>query len=262
MIKYIVLLAISLSSLISKDILVFSAISKEKPTKMIADYKEFLNYVGNYIDKKIIFEFVADYNELTDRLSSGNIDLAYLGPLPYADIKSKNSSIVPVVTFLDKSGSAFYTCSIIGLKKYNTKLENIQKIATSQSLSTCGPMNVNIAYQGSKLPQINTKTSHVDAIVSLLTGEANGASVQTSIAKKYLWHGMDILWESSSYPSFLLVANKKTIDKDIYEKIQVALTTTNQKLTSSWGDNIKWGAIKANEDTYSQIIDIAKRYHK
>jgi phosphonate transport system substrate-binding protein len=250
----------------AKDTLVFSAISKEKPTKMIAEYKSFLDYIGKEIGQKIEFEFVADYNELTNKLSQGEIDLAYLGPLPYADIKSKNNSIVPIVTFLDKNGQAFYTCSILGLTTHNKKIDDIKRISTSQSLSTCGPMNVNLAYQNKNLPVISTKTSHIDAIVSTLTGESNGASVQTSIAKKYLWHGLTILWESPKYPSFVLVSNQKTINNEIYNKIQKALINidiknpAHQQLVSSWGDNIKWGAVSATEDTYKYIIDMAKKY--
>ncbi len=248
----------------------FAPIPKESVETIEKGYKPFLNWLSKQTGDKYTLVMTLDYKDLTSKIEKGEIDMAYLGPLPYAIIKQHINSIVPIVKFLDESGKPTYTCSIIVRANSNIKslkeLEN-KKISLTQKYSTCGYYNAKIAFdqEGIPLSQYSFAGSHSKVAFNVTTGTSDGGSLQTSYYNKYQYLGLRKIYESKPLPGFLIAVNKNKIDSNKISAIKKAITTlsplTNPKdreITKDWIDNIRYGAVEAKEEDYAAIIHNAK----
>jgi phosphonate transport system substrate-binding protein len=211
-----------------------------------------------------------DYRDLTNKIKNGEIDIAYLGPLPYALIRQHTNSVIPVVKFLDKKASSGYTCSVIAHKNFGVesiKDLNGKKISLPQKFSTCGYYSAKIAFDanGLKFDNYSFDGNHANVALSVLLGEKEGGSLQTTYFDKYAYLGLKKIYESEKLPGFLLAANKQKLSNEKIAQIKNAIVKlsplTNNKdkqTTQNWGENIKYGAVDANEQEYATIVEKLK----
>ncbi len=236
-----------------------------------AIYKQFepvRKYLEQITKRKVVFKYFDKYSYLLEDFIDGNIDIAYLGPLPYVELQKKYPNVTPLVTFRETSGQSGYTCSLIALSENNFDLSTItqKKIALTQPLSTCGYLSVNGLLQkhGSDLEANNYRylERHDAVALAVVRAEFDIGGVKTAIARKYQHLGLQILEETETLPGFALVSNTTTVTTELAATIRKAFTTLeptgkDKEMLSNWGKKLANGtvpAIDAHYDIIRQLI--------
>lgn len=249
------------STLYAHWVIRFAPLPMESSQKVLNDYKDLINYLENEIDMKVEFVYSTSYEELIDNFLQKKIDVTFLGPLPYAYLLSKDDSSVALAQFLGQGGSAKYTCTLFTRKGVDINLDNLKdkKIGLTQKFSTCGYLFAQTALlkNNSSLSKNKYKYtgSHSNAILSVLLNESEIGSAKTSIVEKYLHLGIKPIVHSDLYPSFVLVANSKTISDQVMQKLTKALSKIKAKknITKSWNDKFKNGVIDVDYKMYKDM---------
>lgn len=241
-----------------KNTINFAPLPMQKASKNIHDFVPISAYLNvklninvNYIQKK-------NYQDILDSFIKGEIDIAYLGPLPLVSLKQQYKHIKPIITFKQKNGSDKYKCILAKFKNDNFNPKKIFKVALTQPLSTCGyfmtqkllkeKFNVDLHKQ-----RYNYTMSHSNAILSALSGEYLIAGAKDGIAKRYDSVGMQIIAQSEYLPGFSLVANTKTLSEEQIQNIQDTFLSIPKDIYSSWKGITSRGFIKANIEDYDNI---------
>lgn len=150
---HIVLILSFFSTLYAKDTLTFAPLPMENIKTVFIQFNPMIKYLEKKLNKKIILDYNNNYADILKKIIEKKIDIAYLGPLPYIELKEKYPSTIPLVHFKSSDGKIFYTCSIITFGTSDTRIENIinKKIALTQPLSTCGYLSVDALLKNQKI---------------------------------------------------------------------------------------------------------------
>lgn len=242
--------------------LIFSPLPM-KDTKTI--HFQFLPMI-RYLEKKLKIEIKIDHNntydEIIKKFTLGKIDLAYLGPLPYLSLEKEYSYALPLVNFKNKKGESSYTCSLVSFISNYDSIEDIKntKIALTQPLSTCGYLFV---YDILKSFVTNIEENkykylerHDNVALSIIRDEFKFGGLKTDIAKEYYHLGLKELKRSKPMPNFVLVANSKTLNKNLILDIKKSLISVDKNELSSWDETIKYGVKETNIKDYTYLRNL------
>jgi len=262
---FVVLVFLCVSQLFAQNIK-FAPLPKEKAETLEKDYKPFLAWLSKETGDEYELVMSVDYPDLINKIKSGEIDIAYLGPLPYALIRQHTDSVSPIVKFLDKKANSSYTCSIVVEK--NSGIKSVKelygkKISLPQKYSTCGYYSASIAFNEQNL-EVNNYSfdgNHANVALSVLLGESKGGSLQTTYFDKYAYLGLEKIYESGKLPGFLLAANKQKLSNEKIAQIKNTITKLSplsnerdKKITQNWGETIKYGATSTTEQEYADVV--------
>jgi len=265
----------TISPLLSeKPTFVFAPLPMEKVEEVMRQYRPMLDYIGEELGWKIRMSYSTDYGEMLRKITSGKVDFAYLGPLPYVMLKEQYPHIKPLVRFLNSRGEEFYTCSlmvrddedILGLEQLKG-----HKIALTQPLSTCGYL---MSASMLNTSGIDIKTmpyyyagSHANSVLSVVLGEADIGGMKTAIGRRYRHLGVHLIARSKPLPGFVLVANTKTVGPDVQQKLQSLLLGLDPFLepddafiTRLWGKNLRNGCVPANDQDFLEIKKLLRKF--
>ncbi len=233
------------------------------------NFGTFADYLSQQINCPVELVLKKNYRMILDELLADRIDLAYLGPLPFVLLTEKDPDFVPVVRFVDKTGQSTYTCCLAAFSGDHINLDSDHPLLVSltQPYSTCGYlMSEKLLNQhhytlsdGSYIYSGN----HSESALDVLRGATQVAGLKTSIAEKYHHLGLRILEQSTPLPGFVLVANPRTVPKELIEKIRSQLlslepqhSTTDAETTHLWGESIRYGATEVDSSDYDVIRDL------
>lgn len=239
---------------------------------IIQQYTPFAKYLSKNTGQQVELIYHQSYQELLNELIKDNIDLAYLGPLPYVMLRKSDPNFVPVVRFVDANGKSTYTCSLVTFSRDLSALSSSSKlpVALTQPFSTCGYLMTEDLLNRRGLSLENTPYyytgKHSECALDVIRGKASVAGIKTSIGKQYKNLGVQFADQSAPLPGFLLVANPRTLSLDTIDRIRKSLLNLDPlnnpedaKTTKSWGAGIRYGAIPAYNDDYQAIIDKLKK---
>ncbi|MEN8141154.1 MAG: PhnD/SsuA/transferrin family substrate-binding protein [Thermodesulfobacteriota bacterium] len=260
-------LLFTLSSSCPAGQLTFAPLPMEQKEKVLRQIAPMLRFVEQDLGSTITISYHSDYATILSDFQTGKIDLAFLGPLPYVELRQAYPEAEPVVRFLNGQGKDTYTCSIItGIESGLATLQPLKDkgIGLTQPHSTCGYLaTAHLLEQAGlsiKQSKFRYTGSHQEVALTVIRGEFAGGGIKTSIGKKYAHLGLRFLAESKPLPGFLLVANGKTMSVSDIEKIRNSLLTlkplTNEKhrvLTRGWGKNVRNGATTVIDSDYDVI---------
>lgn len=248
--------------LFSKDVLVFAPLPILNKKDVYEDFYPMIKLLEKKLNKKIVFFYSENYENILEEFKKSQIDLAYLGPLPYLKLQEQCEFLEPLVFFKNENDSKFYTCSLVKF----TKSENIKKVALTQPLSTCGYLAVN-SLLNNKLQDYKYKYlgKHDEVALSIIKGEYDIGGVKTSIVKDYYHLGLEEISRTDNLPGFTLVGNSKTLSKNELNELQNILLNINKQEYSTWGKEIKYGMEKVFDEDYDELrkmfknLDIPKK---
>lgn len=267
-----ILFAFCLFSLASAQPIRFAPLPMLAKSEVEKNFQPFAHYLSTITATDVETIYYENYHTLLDGLINDQIDLAYLGPLPYVSLIQQDSSYVPVVRFVNQDGDATYTCSLVSFDSTLSSLGSavLPIVALTQPRSTCGYL---VTEQ--MLQQLHTSLDvlpyyyagqHSTCALEVLRGNAQFAGMKTSIARQYRNLGLTILAESDPLPGFLLVANPRTIDGDTIRIIQTSLlqmkpsaTPSGAVTTANWGKMIRYGAIPVRSSDYDVVRQMVDR---
>ncbi|MEW6514867.1 MAG: PhnD/SsuA/transferrin family substrate-binding protein [Pseudomonadota bacterium] len=245
--------------------LAFAPLPMESPETVSTQWKPLLDYLGKSLGEPVRIEYSDDYGKILDKFRAGKLDLAYLGPLPYVTLKEKFPAATPVVHFNEQNGQPTYSCAIVALEERKLALKNIKglRIALTQPLSTCGYLSTDglLRRAGSDLEKNRYRylDKHDAVALAVARGDYDAGGLKTAIGRKYLHLGLMVLAESPPLPSFALIANGTRLSAERIEQIRQALTRAQPGTTKSWGDNIRHGAVPANDRDYDAVRQLRGR---
>lgn len=258
----IILLLLIYSTINAKDTLVFAPLPIENRKTLFTQFDPMIKYLEGQLDKKIIIDYNKNYSDILEKFKQKKIDIAYLGPLPYIELKKYYSPALPLVHFNNSNGNKFYTCSLVTFATNDITIKNIKnkKIALTQPLSTCGYLSVEALLKESNNSLNHNKYKYIgrhDSVaLSIIRGKYDFGGVKSSIAKKYSNLGLKELSKTSLLPSFTLVGNQKTISKKTLQKLVNVLKNTNKEELEKWGENISYGCSAAADEDYDSLREL------
>jgi phosphonate transport system substrate-binding protein len=230
----------------------------------------FVRYLSAQTGRAIQVVHFVDYADLLKSFGAGEIDLAYLGPLPYAVISQRFKKITPIACFREQDGESRYTCSLVAYGESDIDLSapGAVHIGLTQPYSTCGYLAVSqmLASVGQDLgrPPISFSYagSHTEAALGVVQGRYDLAGVKTAVANHYRHLNLKTLAVSRPFPGFGLFANNETVDGATILRLRDALLRldprhieADRQLVSSWGESLRNGAVVAEQCDYSGVID-------
>ncbi len=224
-------------------------------------------YLSSAIGERIEIAYYADYRQVVTALRDGDVQLAVLGPLPYAMARREQRAITPLVRFLESNGEEFYTCTLFVRRESSIREISSFKdlnISLPQKMSTCGYFAAEGILRSYSLSIKQNRFfyagSHSNVILSVLLAESEAGVVKTSIFRQYIHHGLVPLAESKPYPGFVLASLEHGLLETQKDKIIRALTVLNprtnlrdKKLMASWSPELRYGAIRANPEDYTPM---------
>lgn len=249
----------------ARPVLRFSPLPMESPQKVMLQFKPMWLYLEQQLGVEIQVEYVHDYGELLQKMQDGQIDFAYLGPLPYVTLKNRFDAAVPLVHFKEADGSPFYTCSLIMTKqtKDNLKALKGKRIALTQPLSTCGYLSTNFLLQETAgISMEDTKYRYVDrhdeVALSVVRGDFEAGGIKSAIGTKYEGLGLMMAGKTQPLPGFGLVVNSVTVPKPLIDRMRDAMINVPEETYKVWGDNIHDGVVSAKDSDYDVVREMLK----
>lgn len=234
-------------------------------------YRQFhpmTDYLAHCLDAEIQFTYCDSYRTVLDRFRRSEADLAYLGPLPYVELRASFADALPLVRFREAGGQATYTCALVTVADavFEPRFSTHRKIALTQPLSTCGYLStagLMHALGGDIEQNYYRYVKRHDAVaLSVVRGTFDAGGLKTAIARKYAHMGLDILAETPPLPGFALVANGRTLTPRQRDRIRDALLALDpdgrdHDRLAMWGDSIRNGAIPAADADYQVIRELS-----
>ncbi len=261
-------LALLISSVVSAETLYFAPLPMEQPEEVVKQFKPMLSYLERQLGVSIEIRFASSYEDVLAKFQKGEVDFAYLGPLPYVTLRDKFDQAVPVVHFLEKSGKPSYTCAVISAGNPLGSGVKGKKIALTQALSTCGYLSTDglLHKAGSSLEQNKYRYlgKHDAVAEAVASGEYDFGGIKTSIARNYEHLGVKVLAETAPIPSFALIANGKKLSSSRVESIRGALSRlkpegADKSLMSDWGANVRFGSVDAKDSDFDVVRQLRRR---
>ncbi len=237
--------------------------SKSTITKQ---FSPFVEYLSKNMGQQVELTYHRNYQDLLSKFIQDDIDLAYLGPLPYVMLIENDPDFVPVVRFVNASGESTYTCSLVTFDRDRSARLSLSKlpVALTQPFSTCGYLMTEGLLNRRGLSLNNTpyyySGEHSECALDVIRGKASVAGIKTSIGKRYKNLGLQFVEQSVLLPGFLLVANPRTLSADTIDRIRKSLLSldplnspADAEVTKPWGAGIRYGAVSAHETDYQLI---------
>lgn len=254
-----------LTLLLASDTIRFAPLPMQKAETVIQQYTPFLKHLEEETGTAFEISYSPNYDTLIEKFVRGEIDMAYLGPLPYVKLHRQFPYAKPLVRFLNSDGEADYTCCLIARSDSGISplyLSQAKRVALTQPSSTCGYLITEKILRKHDLSLSNTMFysytgSHSNSALSVILGNADIGGLKTSIAKRYLFHGITILEESDPIPGFALIYNSKTMDSHQADLIRDSLLSKQSQTEESvkqWGKQLQYGVVPASHSDYAYII--------
>lgn len=231
--------------------------SSVETTKIFLPFARHLHKITNRTIELIHF---TNYEDILLSLKTNQIDLAYLGPLPYSSISMKANNIKPLIGFYESDGSKGYHCVLIASSIDILNYHNLKgkKIDLTQPLSTCGyfmtsQLLEHVSANGIEDLKYRYVKKHTKVAQNVAKGKALLGGVKDDVAKRFESLGIRILRTSERLPGFVLVANTNTIPKEQIENLQKELLNTPKSIYSKWGKKISYGMFEAKSKDFEKI---------
>ncbi len=247
----------------------FSPLPMASLDQMTREYLPFLDYLEKRSGRPFELAYHASYDELLKALAAGEVDLAYLGPLPYVALTEQTDSIIPIVQLLDSKGASDYTCAIVHFADHPAHLVHSgrpHRVALTQPLSTCGYLSVE-QYLNTRGQSLESDSydyeytgSHENAAMGVILDEFDLGGVKTQIARRYQHLGLRIVGETDPVPGFVLVANREALGPELIDLIRESLLNLHPReneqdrnVVKAWSANLRYGARVVDDQAYENI---------
>lgn len=242
------------------------------PLPMVSQEAMVQEYIGpvRYLEEKagrpIELVYTKDYHSLIERFRRDEIDLAYVGPLPYVMLSHGLDAAAPLVRFLESDGRDSYTCALVvfGNNPLPPGGMSGKRLALPDPLSTCGDVGMGAILGQAGVPLRETQRSYLDrhdaVAMAVILDKADAGGLKTAIARKYASLGLKIVAESPPVPGFVLVANRHTVPAETRRLLREGLLALHPRDNPAdaermrgWGGNMRHGAVTSDETDFATL---------
>lgn len=257
-----VLVALALPSLCgASQPLRFAPLPMVSKETMVREFLGPVRYMAEQSGQAIDLIHTASYEELVERFRRDEIDLAYIGPLPYLMLTQDFDAAQPVARFLESNGQDGYTCAlaVFGDSPLYAAGMRGRRLALPDPLSTCGLASIGPMLREAGVAPEDTQLSYLgrhDAVaIAVVANEADAGGLKTAIARKYTSLGLRIVAESPPVPGFVLIANRHTVPEKIIERLRDAILKLPKASgsTHDWNNGWRYGAVPSTDADFDPL---------
>lgn len=240
----------------SAETLTFSPMLIDKPETVASRWRPTLDHLEKVLGANIRIVIQPDYGKIIEKFRQGEIDLAFLGPLPYLELKHSFPAAEPVAHIREADGRAKYTCAIVALAERRFAIAALRDktIALTQPLSTCGYLGTDgilrQAGSGLEYNRYRYLGSHENVALAVARGDYDAGGLKTVVGQRYEHLGVRVIAESEALPSFALIANARKLSPARIERIRKALVSVAPAMRAGWGGALQHGFESASDRDY------------
>lgn len=240
--------------------IVFAPLPLQSEESVFKTFAPMVHYLEKTLHVSISFHFRDSYEALLADIQHGRVDIAYLGPLPYIELKAHAPFVEPLVFFNEANGKPLYRCVLVASgESYEplSKLSSYHSFALTDPLSTCGYLSVSglLRDAGHSLDKQHFVYlgKHDEVALSVVKGRFDYGGVKSDVAQSYEHLGLDIVAQTDLIPSFALIANTQKLSIAFQKRIAEALLTAPKSEYHTWGKSINKGVSLASDDAYAPV---------
>jgi phosphonate transport system substrate-binding protein len=116
--------------------IVFAPLPLQSEESVFKTFAPMVHYLEKTLHVSISFHFSTSYEALLADIEKGSVDIAYLGPLPYIELKANASFVEPLIFFNEANGKPFYRCVLVA---WGPSYEPLSKLNTYHSFALTDP---------------------------------------------------------------------------------------------------------------------------
>lgn len=240
--------------------LIFAPMPLQNEENMFKIFSPMVHYLEKTLHVTISFHFSTSYKSFLEKIEENTIDIAYIGPLPYVELKKNASFVEPLVFFNEADGKPFYRCTLVAWgESYRplSKLSPYHSFALTEPLSTCGYLSVSnlLREAGQALEeQPFSYLGRQDKVaLSVVKGQFEYGGVKDEIAKTYAHLGLEVVAQTEPLPAFVLIANAQKLSPEFRNKITEALLYAPKSEYQTWGKGINKGVSLASDAAFDSV---------
>jgi phosphonate transport system substrate-binding protein len=248
--------------------LVFGTLPIAKPTKLLARYRDLVEYYAKALGQPVRLEIGKDYADAISKFQSGHYDFGFLGPSPYI-IATQTSPLgkenFQLAATLETQGKPYYHAVIIASAKDDSiqSLTDLsgKRFAFGSRLSTLSCyMPADMLMQAGVLDKLGSYkfVGKHDVVANAVTlGRFEGGGVKEGIYKKFK-DKVRIIAKSEPVWDFMIVAHKK-MPPALFEQLKQATLALKDPTILN---KIKVGAsgfVPTADSNYDNLRDVMKR---
>jgi phosphonate transport system substrate-binding protein len=248
-----------------KNMVHFGVIPRDNPRIMYEKYQPLLDYLSDQTPYFYELVLKKNYEETVRALGTGEIDLAFLGPLTYLEARAKYGAVCILKPRGADNRSAYRSVII---KKKESPIAGLgglkgKSVAFSATKSTSGNLVpryllANAGIHLSDLKRYDNFSYHDSVVKAVLKGQYDAGAVRDSVARKYSKLGIEVIAVSEDIPTGPLVIGPGTPFAAVaaIKKALLALTPDDagqRVVLGRFDDELKNGFIEAVDSDYAEI---------
>jgi phosphonate transport system substrate-binding protein len=244
----------------------FASMELESREVVIREFSPLLKWMEKGLGRPIHIAYHENYDDILDAFAKRQIDLAYLGPLPYVLLRDRYPAAEPMIRFNEADGGAGYRCVLAAFRGDAIRLAGLRNrtIGLTQPLSTCGPLSVDALLRkqaGFGLEQTRQRLlgNHQNVAQAIVGGEVAAGGLKESIAKKYAGLGLEVLASTASLPGFALIVNRATLNDAQVASLRRHLLAAPPSVYRLWGAPLRHGMQSAADADYDGVRALADK---
>ena len=246
-----------------------SAIPLAGAETMVRDFEPLARVLGRLVGRPVEFVYMDRHEKVLEALRTGRIELAVMGPLPYAELvgfgpgQLPPATIRPLVRFKEADGQGTYRCVLVAFPDDQVVLSRAQGLTVGMAnrLSTCGPLSARslLAAAGVNLTYMrHLYLGHLtDVARAVVAGRVPLGAINEAVARQHESLGLQVLARTEPLPGFVLVAHAQRVDRETLALL-ARLPDTPAAEYSHWGATIRHGLLPATDADYAPVRELMK----
>jgi phosphonate transport system substrate-binding protein len=280
--------AVLLPTPLAAQTLRFGAVSFYNPRLMYLKYQPLMDYLTRVTGRPWVLDLSYSYTNTLEKLESGEVDAAYLGPLPYV-VAHETFGAEPIVR-LNTDGSATYTSLI--MVRSDSGISDLSQLAGKRfafgaPLSTSSHLvpwmmlkragldpcfcteEAGAGASGSRSASSSRRVEsrfyeqNERAARAVLLGEADACGIRDIVGRKFLDRGLTVIATSDSIPNYPFVLSPKAAPgvRAMLVEALIERPQTDPEVRSTiegWDEELSAGFAVCSDADYDVIRDWAR----
>jgi len=232
----------------------FAPLPMQNRTATTTAFLPMLRHLESQLGRPIELVYYDRHEQILNAFKAGDIQLVFLGPLPYLTLMHQSVAIEPIVFFLEETGLAKYRCALIAFAEdqNETTPQSELKIGLTQPFSTCGYLGAKsllLQWQGLDLDNLDYiyLGTHEKVALEVVAGKVNLGTVKDEFVIKFAELGISALAYSDWLPATGIFANAELLGQDVVAEIRAVLLATPALVYRNWGSMISHGMVQLSD---------------
>lgn len=206
----------------AQDPLKFSVYPYLSSTELVDRFLPFTKYLGQQIGRSVQFEIGTSYDTHIDRVGSGGVDLAFMGPASYVKFTAKYGTRPILAAFASMEGKFYHGHIMVRKDSPITSLAELKgkRFVFGDPVSTMSHyvprhMLLKAGVDVKAFAQVSFLANQENIALGILAGTFDGGAVKEEIFKEYEPRGLRSLARSAPITDHLFIASDKLPEETV-----------------------------------------------